>query len=303
MTHKEPRKILCPTDFSDNANHAIPYAVAIANNYNAKLHLLHVITIYNYDPSNPDRHFPAIETFFNESRKGALKMLDGLPVARAENLQVEKVLKRGFSPHEEIVSFAEENDIDLIVIASHGYGVLGQMMVGSVTAQTCHYSPCPVFCVKRKEHELLEPSSGKLVVKNILVPVDFSSATDELLKVAVRKARIYGSRIHLIHVLHADLAQDYQHSDLASILDFSGDIKPLIEKKFRDMVDRLSASDVEITIAIEEGSPAHAIADYGDAHDIDIIVVGKKGMGRTRFLLGSVSQRLLHMAGCPVYVV
>jgi nucleotide-binding universal stress UspA family protein len=303
MPHQEPRTILCPTDFSNNANHAIPYAVAIANNYNSKLHLLHVITIYNYDPNNPRKHFPAIDTFYKESEDGAHEMLDGLPLARAEGIEVEKVLRRGYSPQEEIISFANEKDIDLIVISSHGYGMLGQLMLGSVTAQVCHYAPCPVFCVKRKERELLDPATGRLMVKNILVPVDFSSRCDDLLKVALRKAKIYNSRVHLVHVIHANLSDILQSTGLSSILDASRDIKPLIEKKLSELIECLPDNDVEFTTAIEEGAPAGTLAKYGEKHDIDIIIVGKKGIDNTKHLLGSVTQRLLHTAKCPVYVV
>jgi nucleotide-binding universal stress UspA family protein len=157
--------------------------------------------------------------------------------------------------------------------------------------------------VKRKERELLDASSGKLVVKNIMVPLDFSPSSDELLKVAVRKARIYNSKIHLVHVVHANLEHVLESAGISSILNFSKDIKPLIENKFKELMEGLSVSDIEFEIAIEEGSPAHTIVEYSQKNEIDIVIVGRKGLGKTSYLLGSVAQRLLHMTKCPVYVV
>jgi len=145
------KKILCPTDFSDYSFEALEYAKELAKNYDAKLYVLHVI----FEPAEytgfyvPHISFDKIKT---EIELGAKKLMDELKDFRLKDVKnVETMIIFGM-PDVEIVKFATDKEIDLIVIGSAGKRGLEKFVFGSTAERVVKKSPCPVLCIKmRKE--------------------------------------------------------------------------------------------------------------------------------------------------------
>lgn len=154
-----PKRILHPTDFSDYSDCALPYAVSFADKYNAELIMMHVVTIWDYDPANPEWRFPPLPEEHKEAAEvAAQKALDihggpGVPTA----LQVERRLVRGFDPSVEIVQTSEDSDVDLIVMATHGRTGLKHALLGSTAEKVTRFADCPVLTIKHPEHDSLAP--------------------------------------------------------------------------------------------------------------------------------------------------
>ncbi len=151
------KSILFPTDFSDNSKHALDYAASFAAQYKAKLYVLHVVasphTLVGYEAAP----FVSFEKLFAEMRASAAKAMDGfIPEEVKKEVQLETAIAQG-TPFLEILKFAREKVVDLIVIATHGRTGLRHVLFGSVAEKVVRKAPCPVLSIRHPEHEFVMP--------------------------------------------------------------------------------------------------------------------------------------------------
>jgi nucleotide-binding universal stress UspA family protein len=144
------RQILLPTDFSEPSAVALTYAKAFAGNFQASLHVRHVVEdVY--------AAWEAIPFIIEDIEKSAQRQLrDLLTDAEREQFRAQAVTRRG-SPFVEIVRYAREQEIDLIVMGTHGRGPIAHMLIGSVAEKVVRKAPCPVLTVRHPEHEFVMP--------------------------------------------------------------------------------------------------------------------------------------------------
>ena len=149
-------KILHPTDFSANSNHALKYACAFAAHFGAELHLLHVVPDLALITLPPTDGFLPDE-YYQNAKKHADEELAKLPVREmAGKSRLVKQTLEG-SAFLEIIRYAKENHIDLIVMGTHGYSGLTHLVMGSVAEKVVRRSPCPVLTVHPENHEFVIP--------------------------------------------------------------------------------------------------------------------------------------------------
>lgn len=145
-------KILFPTDFSEGALSALPYAVDYARSCGAKLVLLHVV----YDIATASGLYVphiSVDEMYRELEANARKQLENFGAELRQDIKnVEYVVLRGV-PYEEILRFAKENGIDLIVIGTHGRKGLDRFLFGSTAEKVVRYAHCPVLTVRGQETE------------------------------------------------------------------------------------------------------------------------------------------------------
>jgi nucleotide-binding universal stress UspA family protein len=146
------KEILCPFDFSENAQEALKYAIHLMlKDDDAKLYLAHVVDSRVFDYGNPvygqDPSVTMVE--LDQSTKEHLekKLLSEIP----DEIQsrVETIILYGV-PFLEIIMTAKEKNIDLIVIGTHGRTGIAHMLIGSVAEKVVRKAPCPVLSVKSK---------------------------------------------------------------------------------------------------------------------------------------------------------
>ncbi|MBI4380153.1 MAG: universal stress protein [candidate division NC10 bacterium] len=151
----EMKRILFPTDFSENSEYAFLYALAFARDFGSELYLLHVV------------YFPPQMPEFDIGR-----VLDGL-VKRAER-NLKKLMQKtaetqvSFHPevrvgaeYQEITKLAEKEKIDLIVMGTHGRTGLAHAFLGSVAERVVRYAPCPVLTVKPPQGKGVKPKKKR----------------------------------------------------------------------------------------------------------------------------------------------
>ena len=165
------RRILVPTDFSEPSAVAVTYGVAFARAFNAELHLLHaavrhevdliverqrVLELFHADRSG---EAPPGETALHAARE---LLGPALLEQDARDLKVEYVLRPAGAggPYMEIVRYASEREIDLIVMGTHGRGFVAHALMGSVAESVVRKAPCPVLTVHHPEHEFVLPEPG-----------------------------------------------------------------------------------------------------------------------------------------------
>ena len=164
------KRILVPTDFSEVSDAAVKYGVALARAFNAKLHLLHVEARHDLEIM-VERELVVGRYLGDTPHEGhrpnaARELLGTILTAQEErDLGPEHVLRasgRGGTAVE-IVRYAQERAIDVIVMGTHGRGGVAHMLLGSVAEQVVRRAPCPVLTVRHPEHEFVvpDPSAGQ----------------------------------------------------------------------------------------------------------------------------------------------
>ncbi len=145
--------ICVPVDFSDTSAAALNYAKALADAFGAKLHLLHVLVNWF-----PDGDLPVNPQVYVELEKSARKQLDNLLTPQeTQKYGAHAELLNGSSEFVEIVRYARDKNIDLLVMGTHGRGVIAHMLMGSVAEKVVRKAPCPVLPVRHPEHEFVMP--------------------------------------------------------------------------------------------------------------------------------------------------
>lgn len=148
------QRILVPTDFSESARHALTYGISFAKEYDAELVLLHVVETLPVGYATDLFPVPMAEVF-QELSAYARKELAALHAdVVARGVAVREVLRQG-RPSAEIVNVAREETIDMIVLGTHGRGVLDKALFGSTTERVVRNAPCPVLTCRPAEHEFV----------------------------------------------------------------------------------------------------------------------------------------------------
>jgi len=151
------KRILVPTDFSKFSKSALTYAGAFAEKFGAELHLLHVVQ--NLALMVPDmvNVMPPVGPSMEQLTAAVRTALDRVVMEnQLEKLQLLKVVREG-TPFYEIIQYAKETNIDLIVIGTHGHSGLMHVLLGSVAEKVVRKAPCPVLTVRHPEHEFVHP--------------------------------------------------------------------------------------------------------------------------------------------------
>lgn len=146
------RRILFPTDFSDYSLEALGYAIGMAEDHSAEVHILHVVPTPDWTVQF-EQVAPVLDAgFFDEMERSAREHIENIAAERIrDRLRVTTAVRRG-AAFLEIVRYAKEQDISLIVIATHGRTGLKHALFGSVAEKVVRKAPCPVLSVRPEGH-------------------------------------------------------------------------------------------------------------------------------------------------------
>ena len=158
------KRILVATDFSEASHAAVRYGLALARKFESQLHVLHAAG--RQDVQVMVERQRVIDEFLRESDQPAVHhnaarelMADLLTAPDGTTVPAECVLRASGpgGPYVEIVRYASEREIDLIVVGTHGRGFIGHMFMGSVAEKVVRNAPCPVLTVHHPQHEFVLP--------------------------------------------------------------------------------------------------------------------------------------------------
>jgi nucleotide-binding universal stress UspA family protein len=147
----ELKRILAPTDFSEYSGEAMRYACGLAEKFDAELHLLHVLEMHA--SSTPVfagglALTPHVQESHEAAEKALLQVANDRKAIRATAVG---------PPFLEILRYAKDNDIDLIVMGTHGRTGLVHVLLGSVAERVVRKSSCPVLTVRHPKHKFVMP--------------------------------------------------------------------------------------------------------------------------------------------------
>ena len=287
------RRVLWPTDFSEGAGRAFPYAAALASWHEAELHVLNVETASALSASGPDASFPLSIDALDQLLAG-----DGDPPQHVDlkALSVVQEQRSEGAPPETIVSYAEECEADLVVTGTQGRRGLQRFLIGSVTEEVLRTAPCPVLTVRNTDNPAPAWS-----VRNILVPIDFSEDSLGALRHAKELALTHGAQITLLHAVEEVVYPSAYGIEPTSLP--GPQVVSRVEENLADLA-RTEIGYEHVVVQANVGYAPSTILDYEQEHDVDLIAIATHGRtGLERMLLGSVAERVVRRSSAPVFVV
>lgn len=140
-------------------------------------------------------------------------------------------------------------------------------------------------------------------IRKILVPLDFSEHSKKALQTAIALAKGVGAEIHLLHVLHYPV-QIAVPGQIAIPQDLWTEIRDAAARKLEKAAKTVQEDGVSCETHLSEGPSAHSVVELAEKIDADLIVMGTRGLsGLKHVMLGSVAERTVRLAHCPVMTV
>lgn len=279
------KNILFATDFEVSASRALPFAVALAKRYGAKLYAVHVIPPEAYALASPQ----SVDQVLAEAGDFAAYSLNQvISPLRAHGLSCAPLLGEG-NVAEVIKEIAKERAADMVVVGTSSRMGFGKMFLGSVAEELIRELRCPVLAVG--PHVTTLASDG---VNNILCPVDFSGASARATQFAIWLADEYQAHLTLVHILQGQL-KDSLH--LAT---------QVTEKRMLKMIPDEPELPHRPEIVVEAGSVSERILNLSTDLSAEVIVMGARGVGSFAEMashFGSIAHRVVSLAHCPVLTV
>ncbi len=288
-------RVLYPTDFSARSAVALAHALDLAAPLGAEIHVLHVaeegsLTQQRHVPHELERN---LTVRMREAVNAELHML---------HYKALKDLKlfyhvRGGQPADEILAFAEAKGADLIVLGTHGRRGVRRLVLGSVAEAVMHNAPCPVM--------VWPGGSASRSIARIVVPMDFSLHAEAAFAHAKGLASVYGASVALLFVAEERTVPLFSDTGVPAVTTLK--LHPAAIAQAEAALRQLNANTPgppgPVSYHVRVGSPAREILTFAQDRSTDLIMMGTRGLEGLQAWLGSVADRVLRSAPCPVWTI
>jgi nucleotide-binding universal stress UspA family protein len=290
------KQILFAADFSESSREAFRIACSLASEGDSNIVVVHVLEaprvaeepVY-FGQQSVGYISPETDAIYTESVEHKLRRF----YVPDRPVQIEYHTLGGL-PAGGILSAAEENNSDLIVMGTHGRSGISRILAGSVAESVLRGAHCPVLALRSAESGVERAED----IGSILAPIDLSQHSRDVARFARALARDLGAQLVLLHVAPREIVVP---GEIPLEVDLQGCREALDELR-----EKLDGPDLksDIQIAIRQGDEVSEILHAADTKECGLIVMGTHGRtGLLRFLMGSVSEAVLRRSRCPVLVV
>ncbi|MFL5764272.1 MAG: universal stress protein [Bacteroidia bacterium] len=281
MKTHEIKRILIPLDFSETSLLALEQGAYMARLFDAELYLLHVIEMIEfaysiYDPS------VAVPVDTEAIERNVEKIITGHAerIEKQYGLHIRTLIRIG-RVATEVRDATEENEVDLVVMGTHGAKGFGEFFIGSNAHKTVTISSCPVLTVR--EH------STKQGFADIVMPIDNTLHSRQKVNLVIQLAKLYGARVHMLGLINKG-EEDSRNKFMIKI--------EAVEKV-------LQHAGVTFTQKITEGENlAEETMKYAKEVNGDLIVIMTDHESKfTGMFLGAFAKQIINHSHIPVLSV
>lgn len=295
------RKLLVPLDGSRLAEAVLPPALLLAERFGATVALLHVLERGAPETVHGEPHLANAREAERYLQKVARRVGDrGVAVERHVHPNEEQDVVGS------IIGHAQEFDVDLIVLSTHGRGGMRDLLAGTIAQQVLNRGALPVLLVKPTAQGEPPPFEGR----RMLVPLDGTPTHDgAVLPVVERVAEALGSSLHLLMVvptLHT-LPGDQAAVALLTPTAMTAALEMEQEEArsyLEGAVRRFQTVGISVMAEVRRGDPATVVPEAAKVVDADLIVMSTHGrVGLGAFWSGSIGSRILSRIQQPLLLV
>jgi nucleotide-binding universal stress UspA family protein len=295
------KNILLATDFSQVSDHALAYAAIIARLQNGNLLLAHALAPEARTAVPLDSLLASLDRDLQEAR---VHMWQLMREKSLEHIAHEYVIERG-PTSEVILDLIARNNIDLLVLGTHGRGGLKKLLLGSVAEELFRLATCPVLTVGPRA---FGPCTAEPGIRRILFATDFSPASLSALPYAIAIARASTAQLVLLHTLSvAPLAEE------ASAWPLAPDVIEWVEKtrlstlgQLRKLIPPNENLPHNPEFLVTLGFVPEEIVKAAGEANADLIVMGVNASSTARaaaHLYWSTAHHVVCEAKCPVLTI
>jgi len=279
-------RVLAGIDFGPSTEIVTAYALFFAKTMGASLNLLYVIDYLVTPPAY-------LAPYMEEEKKVAEKNFTALKERFADagiKIETEIIIGRLRESFEAVV---EKTNADMLVL-----GFTSHVLRRSSSEKLIKGLQMPMLVVRGEKAESARMDSIK--IRRILCPTDFSEESKKALKFANDLKDIFSAEMAVIHVLPNHIIK----IKIEKVRDRDRVLQELNDEARDNLNNLLSNYDIEKSGVIEEGEPAKRIISFSKEKDIDLIVMGARGLGLIKgMIIGSVTDAVLKSSPCPVLVI
>ena len=274
-------RILVPLDGSTLAEHVLPYVRALSRALPAPIELLQVFDSVPLEWVKPE-HGVYVDRIASNFRNQALEYLESVSVS-LQNLDVEvSCSAHEGGPASVIITESEKEPNTLIAMASHGRSGITRWAMGSVMNKVLHATTNPMLVIRCRDNEM---PVDDVELKSVIIPLDGSALAEESLPHVVELSKALGLKAILVRV-----TPHYEAESLSYLRKIGEDLR--------------FAGVLAVEERLLHGQPAASIVDFALEVEDNLVAMTTHGhSGPGRFLLGSVTDRVVGHSGDPVLVV
>lgn len=289
--------ILCPTDFSEGARRALSHAAALARGTGAHLTVAHAWG--STPPASLYGDAGAVAAVHAEQRGEEVERLNVFVEAfRAQGVKISTVALEG-APVPVLLSFIEEEGVDLLVLGTHGRSGFERLVLGSVTEKLLRKAPCPVLTIPAS----IAGGEPVPAFSRVLCAVDHVAPHDATIATALWLARQHHGQVTLMHVVEPLLPAPGLGGDFDST-PYTDRVAEDWLSALRGCVDPQTRVACQVTERVVVGKPSRLIIESATQLGADVVVMGVHGRGALDlWLLGSTTHAVVRHAHCPVLTV
>ncbi len=284
--------ILVPLDSSSLSFQILPYVRTLALTLSARVCLLHV---WEFDE----------DLLVTRQKEIKHRLREEARYLREAGLDVGIDIERG-APALRIVEIAEQKQVSMIAMATHGYSGFRRWSLGSVTDKVVQATTIPVFVLRSSE----QPAPPEqFTLKHILVPLDGSELSKQALPLAMQLAAESHGAMHLLHVVEPEEGVDPNEEGANIHLGPRRDqalaeMCRLSEEELTHLNDDFKPGAIKISWHVCVGYPAEKIIEEAEWQRSDLIVMATHGYsGFQRWALGSISNKVLQATSTPLVLI
>ncbi|MCA9982016.1 MAG: universal stress protein [Anaerolineales bacterium] len=292
-------KILVPLDGSKLAEQALPTALKLATAVGSEIVLMRVPQYHEVmTMASVGGEMPPIAVDGTDFAEAEAYLNDLRQLWQTNDITLSVRLGEG-DPASAIVDIATDEQVDLIIMSTHGRTGLARWAMGSVAEKVLRAAQVPVI-VTRDDRP----------IEKMLITLDGSNLASAAIEPAMRLAQALGARVTLLRVQPYESYANRLEIDEYMRFEYGLDksLEDLTRKRIRwyleDVMDQYAQFGVPIQYAIVMGFAADEILTYAEKEELDLVVMSTHGRtGLRRWVYGSVTEKVLRGAHCGVMVV
>lgn len=287
------KNILYLTDFSEPSEAALPFATTLGRGYGAKVHALHVLLPVAYTYMTPELTTLAIEAE-EENAQAEMQKVE----SRLAGLEHRTLVERGIEVWPSVQRVVEDDDVDLIVLGTHGRTGAEKMLLGSVAEEIFRRSPVPVLTIGPGLRSSVH-TGGRF--RRVLFATDFTPESLAGAPYAIAFAQENQARLLLLLVMRKPGSANEGDKHL-----FDMTVAEAMHRLY-EIVPKDARLDLPPEVAVEYGEPAERIVEFAKQRGADLIVIGVRSaagrIGAATHLERAIAHKVVAHAPCPVLTV
>jgi len=295
-------KMLIPLDGSKTAEKVLPFARVLAENLKLPIELLGVVDIGAMAAHIAADKARYLDALIAEGERSSSDYLRGI-AAKFPGLSVKCTVERG-KPAEAIIERAATDKGTLITMATHGRSGINRWLLGSIAEKVLRGTGNPLFLVRANETTGM--TDGKVTMKSIIVPLDGSTLAESVLPTVAAVAKVLDLEVILCRAF--ELPPSAYYGAESYLPDYDA-LKEQVKDEARSYLDGKAEALREkgltkVATELLEGAGAEEIIAYARAHPDSLVAMCTHGRsGVKRWVLGSVTEKVVRHSGDPVLVV